>query len=854
MATELSLKDIEAKLNEIFDSGERLIFWYDAEGSFEDSVEQMDLHEAQVYRLEPENSFRTKIMIEHDDPKGRYLLYAPFEKPEAQHNHLEDTLLYSKEFYADRMSLIASEIKVPDRMRRQMRSIAPFFGIGIKITSKKERKETEKRTAEYIERAKEINLQSETEDVIPVIAMCVMAEARNTTFDDLVYAVLSCDGLENDEILEKFNHFGLKDDFWKMCLVRYGFSEEEPNLVKFVRDLFATYISKDLPGDIPAAWNSYVLPERTNVNVLLDNMMNSILHRDMYDRLSRYAADLLDLNHELESVPVDGLLYSSAGTAVDEKIISWLVDRLLDENRLASIDGKDIKDICRIRQKLHYGRQYQWEYKAASAAFDLMNALDYSPGTSLQAIAESYCQEDYKIDQAYRHFIYAYDRIEDSRKFDELKERVLNIYQTEYLEKIVYAWNTAFASDPKSRIYQWQKDFYRLTVEPTREKVAVIISDALRYEVAAELAAILDDDQNCDIKFSPMFGTLPSYTKIGMAELLPHDTISMTEDYEVLVDENTTAGTQAREKILQIANPKSIAVQYDKLKSMKVNEIRDYTAGKEVIYVYHNTIDARGEALTTENNVFDACQEAIDNIFGLIKTLSKSCNIYRFIVTSDHGFIYNRRQITESDKLSNNASGNAFKDRRFIIDNQDLSTDGVYALRMGDVLGVDDDRYIMLAKGMSVFKTGGGMNYVHGGSSPQELLIPNLFVKTQKGVVDTEDVKLLLISSLNKVTNLIMSLDFLQEFPVSDTIKAAKYKIFFAADDGEKISNEIVYLADNKSDDPKDRMFRLRFDIKRKAYSGDRKYFLRIVNEKTDKPILERQVIMDLPFTDSFGG
>jgi len=169
-------------------------------------------------------------------------------------------------------------------------------------------------------------------------------------------------------------------------------------------------------------------------------------------------------------------------------------------------------------------------------------------------------------------------------------------------------------------------------------------------------------------------------------------------------------------------------------------------------------------------------------------------------------------------------------------------------------LGVDDDRYIMLAKGMSVFKTGGGMNYVHGGSSPQELLIPNLFVKTQKGVVDTEDVKLLLISSLNKVTNLIMSLDFLQEFPVSDTIKAAKYKIFFAADDGEKISNEIVYLADNKSDDPKDRMFRLRFDIKRKAYSGDRKYFLRIVNEKTDKPILERQVIMDLPFTDSFGG
>ena len=43
MAAELSLKDIEKKLNDKFDSGERLIFWYDIEGSFEDSVDEMEL-------------------------------------------------------------------------------------------------------------------------------------------------------------------------------------------------------------------------------------------------------------------------------------------------------------------------------------------------------------------------------------------------------------------------------------------------------------------------------------------------------------------------------------------------------------------------------------------------------------------------------------------------------------------------------------------------------------------------------------------------------------------------------------------------------------------------------------------
>ena len=59
-----------------------------------------------------------------------------------------------------------------------------------------------------------------------------------------------------------------------------------------------------------------------------------------------------------------------------------------------------------------------------------------------------------------------------------------------------------------------------------------------------------------------------------------------------------------------------------------------------------------------------------------------------------------------------------------------------------------------------MFKCGGGMNYVHGGSSPQELLVPTLYVKTQRGVVCTEDATINLITEIRKVTNLRLSLDF----------------------------------------------------------------------------------------------
>ena len=38
---ELNLSENEKKLNDVFSSGERLVFWYDTTGSFEDSVDDL---------------------------------------------------------------------------------------------------------------------------------------------------------------------------------------------------------------------------------------------------------------------------------------------------------------------------------------------------------------------------------------------------------------------------------------------------------------------------------------------------------------------------------------------------------------------------------------------------------------------------------------------------------------------------------------------------------------------------------------------------------------------------------------------------------------------------------------------
>ena len=55
------------------------------------------------------------------------MIYAPFTKPDVRQNVLEDTLLYSKEFYADQLSYFMADAHIPSRLRPAMERLKPFF-------------------------------------------------------------------------------------------------------------------------------------------------------------------------------------------------------------------------------------------------------------------------------------------------------------------------------------------------------------------------------------------------------------------------------------------------------------------------------------------------------------------------------------------------------------------------------------------------------------------------------------------------------------------------------------------------------------------------------------------------------
>ena len=835
---ELNLKQIIDRLNAEF-TGEtrKLVFWYDDKAEFAEDMETVELQNAKIYHLQPDNQFYTKYFLERVDKTTNYLIYAPFPKPDVRDNHLEDTMLYSRRFFADRASLLSVDLGIEEKYK-------PVIEQHIKFFANKER----------TQRFYDLEIENFNEENILVGLLSAVCKARTCSFEEVVRIVLTDGELVDNAFLQEFEKYDLLSAFWQLCEQHFGYTDTKPSLERLLVTLFVTYTGRYVQAELPAAWKSFVSYKSGNIIAFLDSLMNSVLYRDKYDALSEHVAKGLNALSAFAGMRVDDLVECDTFLAVDQVLVKWLVDRLVAEDTGATVNGLTIPELCEKRAKMHFGRKTGKTYQMLSSAFSLVKAADYHAEEGLKPIIDRYLAVDYTVDQQYRKFYYSYDQLENAEVFEPLRELVENIYTNEYLACLLPAWNTGIQQDDAFSVIPLQREFYNSNLRYAKERTVVIISDAMRYEVGQELLARMQDDPKCTAKLSVQLSVLPSYTRLGMAALLPHKTLEMTADFQVLADDILCDNLAGRQQVLQSYNPDSVCVQFDDMKSLKVAELRDVLTKRQIIYVYHNQIDARGDKANTEDEVFNACEEAVQEIMELIHRISVSGNTYHFIVTADHGFIYKRDKLTESDKISGKSADKAFVNRRFVVSKAALEDDGIDHMSMGRVLGNEDSKVVSYPVSSNVFKVaGGGANYVHGGSSPQEMLVPVLEFKMERGHMETKNAEIALVSIVHKITNLITSMDFIQSDAVSDTVKAAKYRIFFLSEDNEKISNENSYVADSREENAQKRIFRMRFTFKNKKYDKDKQYYLVVYDEESGLEQWRQPVIMDIAFADDFG-
>ena len=835
---ELNLKQIIDRLNEEFTGDNRkLVFWYDDKGEFAEDMDSVVLDNAKIYRLEPDNQFYTKRFLEREDTTTNYLIYAPFPKPDVKDNHLEDTLLYSKRFFADRASLLSVDLGIEEKYK-------PIIEKHIKFFANKER----------TQRFYDLEIENFNEENILVGMLASICRTRTCSFEEVVRVMLTDGELQDNKFLAEIEKYDLLSAFWKLCEQHFGYTDPKPNLEKLLVTMFVTATERQLSGEIPQPWKTFVSYKSGNIIAFLDNLSNSVLYRDRYDELSSHVAAGLQVNTALSGYLPENLVDCDTFIAVDHIIVKWVMERLVAEDTGAKLDRYDIPAICDKRMKMHFGRRTEKTYQLLDSAFHLIEAGKYVAPEGFKNIIDRYRKQDMLIDQQYRKFYFCYDAMEETSAFETLRSLVENIYTNEYLAKLLPKWNEGIQEEHAMTEIPLQRNFYRRHVSSVKERTVVIISDAMRYEVGQELLRRMQDDPKCTAKMDVQLSVLPSYTRLGMASLLPHDTLTMTDDFRVLADDVLCDSLFGRQTVLQSHVANSVCVQFDDIKNLKKNDLRDIFTGKQVVYIYHNQIDARGDKANTEDEVFVACEEAIQEIMALIGKINTNANTHHFVVTADHGFIYKRDKVTESDKIGGVSGKSAFINRRFIVAQEPVVDEGVEFMPMSRVLGNNDTKIVSYPVSSNVFKVaGGGQNFVHGGSSPQEMLVPVLDIKMERGHMETRPAQITLVSMVQKITNLITTMDFIQSDAVSDTIKPATYKLYFISEDNEKISNENIYVADKRDSDATKRIFRMRFTFKNKKYDKDKQYYLVAYDDTTGLESFRHPVIMDLAFADDFG-
>ena len=830
----LDLKQITDKLNAEFTGDTRkIVFWYDDAAEFAEDIDALGIVGAKLHKLTPANQFSTKYLLERQDTESSYLIYAPFPKPDVRDNALEDTLLYSHRFYADRASLLAVDLRIDEKHKPVIQKYIKFF-------AKKNR----------TQRFYDFEIENFTSETIETALMSALCKARTASFEEVLRVVLTDGGFEDNPFFEEFDKYGLLPAFWQICEDSLGYTDNTPSLVRLAATLFATYTARQLRGDVPQAWKGFVSYKSGSIIAFLDSLMNSLVYQERYDELARHIAAVLNAREFFGNTEIEQLLDCDAFHVFDEYIIGWIAGRLLDEDTGASVTGLDIPGICKLRKAKHFGAQYAPQYMMISSAYEIIRQAGYFCPERFGDILKQYIVSDYRIDSHYRNFYVSYDRLPDAESFDNLRVLIENIYTNKYLSKLLPSFNSSLDVKSVMREEHAQLRFFEKRIKYAKEKTVVIISDALRYEVGRELFDKLNSDPNCDAEIKYMIGVLPAYTQLGMAALLPHKSLDLAADGKVIIDDRSSDDIEKREAVLQAALPDSRCVRFDRL-PVKKNELREIFTGMDAVYIYHDHIDNRGSS--SEDEVFAACSEAIDEIFTLIKRLAGSANVYRFIITSDHGFLYKRERFTESEKIGLDGLKGVYANRRFIIADNAVVADGVASSALSDIIGGSGERIVSWPSGVTVFKTHGGLNYVHGGASPQEMILPLITVKTEKGHVDTHPAKIALVSMVRKITNLITQLDFIQQEPVSDVVTSAEYKMYFISDENEKISNEQLYQADRKDVDPNKRVFCFRFNFKNKKYDGEKQYWLVAVDNKSGVELFRHQVIMDIAFADDFG-
>lgn len=875
MAQQDAIEQLRGRFTKPLDefSSRRVVFWHDVDGSFEgvfDGLSEEALQSPrQIHLLKIEDNalFAAKRMVSRQFPSDDFLIYTRRPKDLSvgalEANWLADLEIISEHFQADFASMLMEELGATDSAIDGIEYFRTFFNAN-------DRKERFTHLMPHAQNREDVTLG--------VIGSVLASPDLSTESLVRTYLISLSDGKTPLEALGKY---GADSPFATFISKRLGYTGDLSSASDMAAHLLLTALSFQLPEGMLDGLESRISPPHGQfcLNIVQSWMADDSAVDALY-RICRNVEVMCGLNQRFSQMTATQLVEADVSPGVNERILVDLCSSLAqgadrtDEALRVIQRRKDLRWFSRVRpyfKALDAAVLSQRFYREHTQGFHYAVPLD---------VWKAYTTEWYAMDAAYRAFCQAFKACSMlssdipelvSGELDNLASWVERIYVNWFLLETNTCWINAAQEDWEKVGYiegvPYQRRFFdEIVVAGSAgvKKTMVIISDALRFEVAQELSSRLDRETAGSTDIKSMQSVFPSITEFGMAALLPHSSLSYNaSDGDVYIDGNMpTVSTEDRQKVLQKAKPGGVCLRGPKLLSAKRSERKALVGDADFIYVYHDKIDTTGEHLNTEGDVFKACDEAIEELVALVKIATNDLAISRVIITADHGFLYTRDPLEERDRVSKkDIEANVVKQgRRFMISDE-FDLDSALFIQM-NMNAVEGGVYTGLAPRdcVRIKKAGPGENYVHGGMSLQECCVPVIQYRYKragsKSFEERQGAEFKLLSTNRRITSMMFKLELFQKEPVGGKVLSTEYELVMTDAAGNQVSDIRRAHADMQTTDETARVSRVRFGLKAgMQYDAKANYYLVCRNKSTGNMAWKEEFQIDIAFVpmDDFG-
>lgn len=794
-------------------SKHRIVFWYDDKTEFLEQFNSLNLHDVVKIHVNG-NEFEVKYKTEKLHPYGKFLLYFTKPKPANEDNWLLDMELAYGIFRTDQEALFLQEIGLGYHFKELVSEHIEFF-----------------RAKERRQKLKDLVDTTDTHQELRYKMLAVVFNTEYLTLSNYIFALSALFKQDKENAEKELERYKLKDFFWKEVSRRYNYHSENPSIYDFLLEVFN---------------NNFSLGKKDTLNresrLLINSWKDTLPYRGLFENISADIEADLSIEAHLTSAKIDDIIDDDLYEIIDYRILSELIPLLINEE----ITHEKLLAYCKQRRNKFWYNGVKNLYDSVIEASELTQLIrKYTANKprfqSFNDGVEHYIKIGYEIDFHYRKFIWFYRQTQQNKVLGNLAIKIESLYANDWLLPYNDTWQLEI-----DKLGEWPNDlqagqrrFFDNHVRPfidKKQRVFVVISDALRFECGVELNRRFQSEKYFESAIQHGISSLPSYTKLCMASLLPHKRLQLKEGTDnVMADDLLSNGTEGRSKILAAnTGVRTVAIAAEEFMSLNATKDgREFVKQHDLFYIYHNRIDKTGDDKITEEKVFDAVEDELGFLHEMVRKIA-NMNGTNIIITADHGFLFQQSDLHNSDFSASAHSGEIWKENRRFVIGKNLSSDTSTKLFTGDNLGLQPDIQVLIPKSINRIRVkGAGSRFVHGGASLQELVFPVIKIRRKKEDT-TSLVEIDIIKSTDRITTNLLAVSFIQSTLVSDQVLPRAIRAGIYAEDGELLSDQFKYTFDMHKGLERQREVKHHFQISSRATN---KYKNQRVRLRLEEPL-----------------